>query len=482
MIEVKEKPLPRSVLQEYPPACKNGIYKALDEKLACFGKKIVVLDDDPTGVQTVHDIPVFTNWQRDTITQAFREEGSMFFILTNSRSMTTDQSKSVHIEIAKTVFDIAGNEGKEFIFISRSDSTLRGHYPLETMVLKSTLEELGHPAFDGEIIFPFFMEGGRFTVGNIHYVREGEILIPAALTEFAKDKSFGYSNSFLPNWCEEKTNGEYKAEDIVCISLDDLRAGRVGRISDQLRGVHNFGKVIVNSISYEDVAVFILAFLDAAAEGMHFMYRSAAAVTKILGGVTDQPFLSREKLISSESQNGGIVLVGSHVNKTTEQLRLLLNSDLLLSGIEFNVKAALEKGGLERETARAAREANTTIKEGRTAVIFTSRERLYSGSEDKDAQVELIARISDAVTGVIAGLKVQPAFIVAKGGITSSDAGTKALGVRRAMVMGQVSPGVPVWLTGPESRFPNMPFIIFPGNVGEAGTLREIIALLTGEK
>ena len=30
---------------------------------------IIVLDDDPTGVQTVHSIPVYTSWDRDTLKQ-----------------------------------------------------------------------------------------------------------------------------------------------------------------------------------------------------------------------------------------------------------------------------------------------------------------------------------------------------------------------------------------------------------------------------
>ena len=55
----------------------------------------------------------------------------------------------------------------------------------------------------------------------------------------------------------------------------------------------------------------------------------------------------------------------------------------------------------------------------------------------------------------------------AKGGITFSGIGTKALKVRRALVMGQIRPGIPVWQTGAESRFPGISYVIFPDNVGE---------------
>ena len=72
-------------------------------------------------------------------------------------------------------------------------------------------------------------------------------------------------------------------------------------------------------------------------------------------------------------------------------------------------------------------------------------------------------------------LHVKPAYIIAKGGITSSDVGTKALKVKKALVMGQIQKGIPVWLTGEESKFPGMPYIIFPGNVGDKDTLRLIV-------
>ena len=75
-------------------------------------------------------------------------------------------------------------------------------------------------------------------------------------------------------------------------------------------------------------------------------------------------------------------------------------------------------------------------------------------------------------------LEVTPAFIIAKGGITSSDIGTKALRVKRAQVLGQIRPGVPVWRIGEESKFPGLPYVIFPGNVGEVTTLREAVELL----
>lgn len=79
---------------------------------------------------------------------------------------------------------------------------------------------------------------------------------------------------------------------------------------------------------------------------------------------------------------------------------------------------------------------------------------------------------------LVGRLTVTPAFVIAKGGITSSDVGTKALAVKKANVLGQIRPGIPVWQTGEESRFPSVPYVIFPGNVGDDSTLKEAVEIL----
>ena len=61
----------------------------------------------------------------------------------------------------------------------------------------------------------------------------------------------------------------------------------------------------------------------------------------------------------------------------------------------------------------------------------------------------------------------------------SSDIGTKALKVTCATAMGQILPGIPVWQTGAESTFPGLPYVIFPGNVGKADSLKLIVEKLS---
>ena len=477
----QEKPLPVEILTTFPAVDEAKVDALLKEELKKLTPKIVVLDDDPTGVQTVHDISVYTDWTVDTLVQGFEDPGSMFFVLTNSRGMTVPQTTAAHKEIAQNVFDAAQKTGKEYILISRSDSTLRGHYPLETQILREETERLTGKKIDGEIMLPFFQEGGRFTIGNVHYVKEGDQLTPAAMTEFAKDKSFGYTKSHLGEYCEEKSVGLYRASDMTYLSLEEIRSLDLDGIEKKLMNVTDFGKVIVNAIAYVDVKIFAIAFCRAVASGKRFIFRSAAAITKVLGGVSDQPLLTREQMVSDGNPNGGIVLVGSHVKKTTDQLNELHHAKKPLTFIEFHAARVLEKGGLDDEVEKTVAQAEQLIKAGKSVVVFTSRELVKLDTEDKDQILEASVAISNAVTSVIGKLTVKPSFIVAKGGITSSDVGTKALKVKRATVLGQIKPGIPVWKTGPESKFPNMAYVIFPGNVGEVTTLREAVETLMGD-
>ena len=439
-----------------------------------FHKKIVVLDDDPTGVQTVHDVSVYTDWEEDSIRQGFLEKESMFFILTNSRSFSAEETERVHREIAKRVGNVSKELNQDFMIISRGDSTLRGHYPLETETLADELQKSAGLASDGEVFCPFFPEGGRFTLDNVHYVKDRDELVPAGMTEFAKDKTFGYRNSELCSYIEEKTKGRCQKEDCIVISLEELNRLDVPGIKKKLMCAQNMTRIVVNAVTYGDLKVFCAALVLAMKEGKRYLARSAAALPKVIGRISEQPLLGRKQL-EKEVKNGGIVLIGSHVKKTTDQLAALQTLTGNIVFLEFQVNSCLVENGLEREVLDIVSKAEDVILEGKTAVIYTSRTLLAPETMSPEEKLQISVRISDAVTSIIGKLKTKPRFIIAKGGITSSDVGTKALHVKKARVMGQVKKGIPVWMTGAESKFPGMPHIIFPGNVGEVSTLKEIV-------
>ena len=447
-----EQTIRADILNSFPPVDQAAVEALLRQEIDASDVKFIVLDDDPTGVQTVHDVSVYTDWSVESIRSGLMEPGKVFYILTNSRGLTAEQTTAVHREISANINAAAKATGKRYLIMSRSDSTLRGHFPLETELLREGMEEAGRHV-DGEILCPFFLEGGRFTIGNTHYVQYGDELVPAAQTEFAKDKTFGYTHSDIPSYIEEKTGGKYPAASVTCISLEELRAQDYDGIVAKLDAVTDFNKVCVNAVSYCDIKIFAVALYRSLAHGKTFLFRTAAGLVKVVGGITDIPLLRRRDMVTMDTGTGGVVVVGSHTKKTTAQLEALLKLPCVVP-IEFHSDLVLE-----------------------------GDEAFYAEVENDTPESALMrsVKISDGVQSLVGRLKVTPAFIIAKGGITSSTVGTEALGVKKANVLGQICPGIPVWQTDANSRFPGIPYVIFPGNVGGEETLRQAVEILVEE-
>ncbi len=374
---------------------RKEMEKALKAEIESFSGKFIVLDDDPTGVQTVHDIHVFTDWTVESLKEGLLGEEKLFFVLTNSRGLTEEETTALHKELAHNAVLASKETGQKFVFISRSDSTLRGHFPLETQLLSQVLKEEAGQETDGEVLMPFFKEGGRFTIDNIHYVKDGEKLVPAAETEFARDKTFGYHHSYLPDYIEEKTKGAYPAGEVTCISMEELRGGKVEEIQKKLMQVSGFGKVVVNALDYEDITVFAVALYRAMKAGKNFLFRSAAGLVKILGGISTIPLLTAEKMCKhmfEDKKQGGIIVVGSHTKKTTSQLEALRSIEGL-EFIEFDSDQVLS-GTLEKEVDRVVGLSEEIIKKGRTVVAYTKRKLLEVEGDTPKAALQRSVQIS----------------------------------------------------------------------------------------
>lgn len=463
-----------NLIPQYTEAQRLQIDFLYGEELRKHSEKVVVLDDDPTGTQTVHGVYVYTSWEKETFDEAFVSKNNMFYILTNSRSFTKQRTIQVHKEIAKTLADTSAEKNQPFILVSRGDSTLRGHYPLETEALISSLLKNGIH-MDGEIFCPFFQDGGRYTYNCVHYVRQGEQMIPAAETEFAKDTSFGYHSSDLREYIEEKSGGRRRASDCFVVELQDLRALKISKVTSILDQVVQGAPVIVNAMDKEDLKVFAIAFLRSMSHGKKFICRSAASLPQVLGGVSAHEFLSKEQLRMDDNQAGGLIIIGSHVNKTNRQLNELKSLTGKVKFLEFKVPDPFSREQLQKEKNRVLKIAEEEIKKGVTVAVFTSRKVITGSKEVSESSLEISVEISDALTGIVRDLTIEPSFILAKGGITSSDVATKGLQIQKAYVLGQAAAGVPIWRQGEEARFPGKPYIIFPGNVGSDSTLREVV-------
>ena len=453
----------------------NELNDFLIKKIKNQKIKIFVLDDDPTGVQTVNNIPVLTVWDEESIRLAFLEKSNLIYILTNSRGLKARDAEHINSIIAERICKISIETGMDFNIISRSDSTLRGHYPLETETIRKVIEENTDITIDGEIIIPFFKEGGRFTIDDIHWIEDNGRLIPAGETEFAKDTAFGYKNSDLKLWVEEKTLGRYKSDDVISISLDMIRNQGYNEIAKTLLGAKKFQKIIVNAFDYIDLTIFTMGLILAEQQGKNFLFRTAASFVKVRGGVSDKEFLTKDELVKHNNR-GGLIIVGSHVERTTKQLNTAMELEYLKT-VELSVPKVIS-GEMQDEISRVSTMVENEIANGNTILVYTSRDVVKVSQKISEENLEVSIKVSEALVNIVKALNIAPSFIVAKGGITSSDIGTKGLGVKRALVAGQIKPGIPVWITDKNSKFSEIPYIIFPGNVGNDYTLKEIIAEL----
>ncbi len=462
-----------AALASLPPEWVDDLRPAIRREVAASQRALIVLDDDPTGTQTVHDLPVLTHWSVDALRDELARGTETFYLLTNSRSLPTREAQQLNRTIGENLLSASRLAQRAIAVVSRSNSTLRGHFPAEVEALAAALET----TFDAWLIIPCFFEGGRYTIGDTHYAAEGEQLIPVGETAYAQDAAFGYRASDLTEWVAEKTGGKIAASSVASISLDDIRRGGPSLITERLLALTDSRICVINAASYRDLQVLVLGLLHAEAQGSRFLYRTAASFVQERGGITPRPLLTTDDL-DLPATGGALIVVGSYLARTSDQLRCLLDQPRV-SSVEAHIPLLL---GRERsqEIARCAAALDQALGADRTAVLYTSRE-LITGN-DASSSLDIGRRVSESLVAILRQITATPRCIVAKGGITSSDVATAGLGVRRAWVLGQILPGVPVWRLGPESRYPGIPYIVFPGNVGGPDSLARIAADLALER
>lgn len=458
------------VLHSLPPAWPDDPRPALRAARRARPEKVVVLDDDPTGTQTVHGIPVLTEWSIEALCQELDNDLPALYLLTNSRSLPLPAAQALNATIGDHLRQAARATSRAYVVVSRSDSTLRGHFPGEVEALAQALGE----TFDAWLLVPFFQEGGRYTIGNVHYVADGETLIPAGDTEFARDAAFGYRNSDLRLWVEEKTAGRIAADTVAAVSLEDIRRGGPTQVAARLMTLQHGSVCIVNAASQRDLEVFTQGLLTAEAQGKRFLYRTAASFVAVRADITPRPLLTAADMALAQAR-GGLTIVGSYVPRTSSQLMALCRLPDVCS-VEIQVSALLDTAQRAVEIARVTLAIAHGLQDGHDVVVFTSRE-LVTGA-DAERSLAIGRQVSTGLVTVVQSLTARPRYLLAKGGITSSDIATQGLGVKRAMVLGQILPGVPVWQLGAETRYPGLSYIVFPGNVGGPNALADVVTVL----
>ncbi len=428
--------------------------------------KIIILDDDPTGSQTVHSCLLLTRWDVETLRAALHDESPLFFVLTNTRGMEAARAAEVTREVCHNLKQALAGLDLNPIYVSRSDSTLRGHYPVETDVMA---EELG--PFDAHFLTPAFFEGGRTTRDSIHYLMVNGTPTPVHETEFARDSVFGYRHSYLPNYVEEKTAGRIKAGEVERFLLANVR----GDVSERLLNLHDNRCCVVDAQTQADYDHFAAQLKAAVARGKRFLFRSGASLITALAQLPAQPVTADSMREYVRVGKPGAVVVGSHVQKTTVQLERLLEVPGVV-GLEVDVdRIAAARGRMLDEILALARDAHL---QGYTAAIYTSRgERQFP---DQAARLAFGEAVSGFLMDVVRGLPASLGYLVSKGGITSNDVLSAGLALTASRVLGQILPGCSVVRCPVDHpRYPDLPVVIFPGNVGDDDALATVVARLS---
>jgi len=475
--------------------------------------KIVVFDDDPTGSQTVHSCPLLLRWDAASLRQGLADPSPLLFLLVNTRDLAPEQARARLASLCRTLQPllaeaVAAGTIERWLVVSRGDSTLRGHFPLESELIAA---ELG--PFAASFLVPAFLPGGRTTAAGVHLLH-GE---PVHRSAFAQDRLFGYGTSFLPAWVAEKTAGSIPAEAVQRIDRSALEAAVAEREGGESNGFQALvGRlaelagnpwVVVDGERPAQLAAFAAAVdrvTDPAAGPVaggdaptpgprRFLFQSAASLITALAALPPQPLdpagLAALRRRNSEGQPlAGLVLVGSHVPLADAQVQSLL-AEPACGGVDLEVAKvarvlagplpdrllpSLESAWLERLQAVLAR--------GQTPVLFTSRGELACSSPAErralgEALAGLMARLA-------ARLAPQLGYLISKGGITSQTLLAEGLDLAQVRLEGQLLPGLsllrPAGAGVPEA-LAGLPLITFPGNLGDASTLVESWRLMEGQ-
>ncbi|MBU8865299.1 four-carbon acid sugar kinase family protein [Paenarthrobacter aromaticivorans] len=460
---------------------------------------LVVLDDDPTGTQSVSDLAVLTRWEVADFAWAFayiRENQTKpaVYVLTNTRSLDPAEAAARNEEIVRNALAAAaGSAGPrlQLGFVSRSDSTLRGHYPLEPDVIAATVAAETGETTHGVVIVPAFPDAGRVTIGGVHYMRgtgeEAGKLTPVAKTEFAKDASFGFANSEMAKYVEEKSQGRFPASEVIVLDLNIIRAGASAQdpaisakaIADALEPASNSTPIVADIVTENDLRALALGLEEAERRGKKLLYRVGPPFVRGRIGQEIRTALTSEESYAGNtpSTSGGLIVVGSHVGVTTRQLTALTAAHSSARIIEIDVEKLLVPQA-DGYIATVVSDVVEALHQG-DVIVHTSR--LLIKTDDAAASLKIARTVSAAVVNVVnRTLKTfPPRFVIAKGGITSSDVAAHGLEIRHAIVRGPMLPGiVSLWepVDGPAK---GIPYIVFAGNVGDDQSLAQVTRKLS---
>ncbi len=443
--------------------------------------KVVVIDDDPTGSQTVNNCLLLLKWDYSTLVKGFKGESNLFFILANTRSLSENDATLRIQEICNNLKEVIAYESfkkEEIIFVSRGDSTLRGHNFLEPNTINNCLGP-----FDATFHIPAFIEGKRFTVNGYHFVDQ----IPVDQTIFAEDKIFGYKTSNIKNLLFQQSKSKINLDDIQNIKLSDFEILEIDEkniIFQKIKNLKNNIHVILDIENYSQLNKFSLV-INKLSKQKRFLFRTAASFISSITDIKSNPekdiFFSNFRRQNDENKFlPGFVVVGSFVELSTLQLQHLLKisncEPIELDVFEFFRIISLEnnqdKLNLFKKTFLL--EIRSTFKKGKTPVLFTSRKLM---SLDYSEQFNFYNSLALFIANLVAELKNEIGYLISKGGITTNMILSNGLKADYVYLEGQIITGISL-VTYKLKNDEKLPIVTFPGNIGTQDSLLKVWSIL----
>ncbi len=446
--------------------------------------KIVVFDDDPTGSQTVNDCPLVLKWDHETLLKGLQSKSNLLFILANTRSLSEYELRIRLEEICFNLSDVIKNpffKNEEFIFVSRGDSTLRGHNFLEPYLINKFLGP-----FDATFHIPAFIEGNRVTKYGLHFVNN----IPAHKTIFAKDQVFGYQTNDIKKLLYQKSNSKLNLSDINNLYLDDLSTIEIKRgnsIYEELRNFKNNSQVIVDTTTYSELDKFA-NILITLIKDKRFLFRTSAS---FISSISNSRKNTKKHIFYSQLRRQikgrylkGLVVVGSIVDLTTNQLYKLLEINSCRA-LEINVEEFFKISRTSKqEQINSLRKIivqniRELLAKSLIPVLYTSREMIFL--QDKNELIKFQQSLSIFISGIIQEIKNEIGYLISKGGITSNTILSEGFCVDSVYLEGQIFTGISV-VNVDISSTEKIPVVTFPGNIGDENMLVKVLEVLENKE
>ena len=445
--------------------------------------KIIIIDDDPTGSQTVNGCNLIFRWDYETLLKGLKGSSNLLFILANTRSLPEKDVKIRLEEICFSLKEIMNNSlfaEEEFVVISRGDSTLRGHNFIEPFIINELLGP-----FDATFYIPAFIEGKRTTLNGNHFVDN----IPIHKTIFSKDKIFGFNTSNVKELIYEQSNHKLDFNHIENINIKDfdvLETNQPNTLYMYIENLKNNKKVIVDIMDYYQLDKFS-EIVKSLLKKKKFLFRSAASFISSLSNIKqnqkNQVYFSQLRRKDNHDKTmKGLIVVGSYIELTTQQLNKVLEISLC-KPIEINVLKLYAFYKLEDNLKQInslkkylLNSIRQNLSQDFIPVLYTSRQIIAPRDNNDLIQFQLF--LSAFISEIVSAIKNEIGYLISKGGITTNTIISDGLGADSVYLEGQILPGISLVTFNLCKQKGKLPIVTFPGNIGNDMSLVKVLEIL----